>query len=139
MSTPTQRSLQKLRNEGYVPEVVERYNKFARVRHDLWNCLDILAVNGRDVVGVQTTSGSNLANRVSKLRKNPTVPLILASGIRIELHGWRKLRVRGTKKAQRWECRVVELTPDILNPRDPNNLDMFQENQPPVDSVVLGS
>lgn len=136
--TPTQRSLKKLRDEGYAPEVVERWNAYAKIRHDLWNCLDIIAVNGRGVVGVQTTSGSALSARLAKLRLNPLVPLILASGIRIELHGWRKLRNRSTKKSTRWECRVIELTAELLNPRDPNNLDMFHENQAHVDSVTQG-
>lgn len=141
MPTPTQRSLKKLRDEGYEPWIVERYNSFSQTRLDLWNALDIIAINGRDVVGVQTTSGANLAQRVAKLRQNPLMPLILASGIRVELHGWRKLRSRAKKRKVRphWECRVIVLTPDLLNPRDPNTLDMSTKNQSPADSVAAGS
>lgn len=129
MPSPTQRSLLKLRNEGWHPAVVEHFNHFARIRQDLWNCLDLLAVNGKGVLGVQTTSGANLAQRMTKLRQNPLMPLILASGIRVELHGWRKVKLRRKSKAERWECRVVELTPAMLVQRDPNTLEMFSENQ----------
>lgn len=140
MPSPTQRSLQKLRNEGYDPAIVEHWNPFAKIRQDLWNCLDIIAVDGSGVLGVQVTSGAHVANRLTKLRKNPLVPVIMASGIRIEIHGWRKLRSRAKKKVrERWECRVVALTPELLNPRDPNNLDMFQDNQAPADSLTQGS
>lgn len=139
MPSPTQRSLQKLRNEGYEPAIVEHWNPFAKIRQDLWNCLDLIAVNGSGILGVQTTSGAHVAHRVAKLRANPLVPVIMASGIRIEIHGWRKLRSRGKKPKERWECRVVALTPEMLNPRDPNPLHMFETNQAPADSVVQGS
>lgn len=139
MPSPTQRSLHKLRNEGYEPAVVEHWNPFAKIRQDLWNCLDIIAVDGRGVLGVQTTSGANLSHRLAKMRNNPLLPIIMASGIRVEIHGWRKLRSRGKTKREKWECRVLELTPELLNPRDPNTLDMWQQNQAPVDTVTQGS
>lgn len=139
MPSPTQRSLKRLRDAGFHPEVVERWNAYAKIRHDLWNCLDIIAVNGTRIVGVQTTSGSALSARLAKLRKNPLVPMILASGVRIEIHGWRKLRSRAKKPhRERWECRVVELTAELLNPRDPDTIDMFENNQAPADSAAQG-
>jgi hypothetical protein len=62
--SPTQRSLDYLRLKGYpLVAVVERFNPHAMVRQDLFGILDVLAV-GADIVGVQTTSGSNTVSRV---------------------------------------------------------------------------
>ena len=42
--SPTQRSLEYLREQGYHPEVVEKYNSFTRRTNDLWGFVDILAI-----------------------------------------------------------------------------------------------
>ncbi|HEX7325184.1 MAG TPA: hypothetical protein VF292_07505 [Rhodanobacteraceae bacterium] len=62
--TPTARTLAALRVEGWTAEVVERWNPHARVRHDLFNVADILAVRGAETLAVQVTSGSNVPARV---------------------------------------------------------------------------
>jgi hypothetical protein len=99
--SPTQRTLAHLREAGYLAEVVERWNPHARVRQDLFGCLDILAI-GPDIVGVQTTSGSNTASRVKKLEQSEVLPVLKAAGIRVVVHGWRKL-------GGRWSVREVTL------------------------------
>jgi hypothetical protein len=99
--SPTQRTLAHLREAGYLAEVVERWNPHARVRHDLFGCLDILAI-GPDIVGVQATSGSNTASRVKKLEQSSALPVLKAAGVRVVVHGWRKL-------GGRWSVREVTL------------------------------
>ena len=43
-SSPTQRSLKLLRDEGYTAQVVERWNPHARVRQDLFGVIDTAAM-----------------------------------------------------------------------------------------------
>jgi hypothetical protein len=105
--TPTARTLAKLRADGYTAEVVERWNPHARVRHDLFNIADILAVRGAETLAVQVTAGSCVSARVTKLRASAALPLLCGAGWRVEVHGWRKVK-RGDK-ATRWACRVVDM------------------------------
>jgi len=87
--TPTQRSLQYLREQGYLCEVVEHWNPFARVRKDLWGWCDILAIKKNEVLAVQVTA-SAVADRIKKITLSDTVGVVREAGIRIEVHGWRK-------------------------------------------------
>ena len=88
--SPTQRSLEHLREQGYLAEVVERFNSFTKRRHDLWTWCDILAIRKGEVLAVQVTSGSNVSARIKKIQESDTVALVRDAGIRIEIHGWRK-------------------------------------------------
>ena len=105
--TPTARTLAALRADGWTAEVVERWNPHARVRHDLFNIADILAVRGRETLAVQVTAGSGVSARVHKLEASSALPLLAAAGWRVEVHGWRKVKVKRGGKATRWACRVV--------------------------------
>jgi carbonic anhydrase len=100
--SPTQRTLDKLRSAGYIAEVVERWNPHARVRHDLFGFVDVLAVRDGEVLAVQATSRSNVAARVIKVAEHPNVGAVRKAGIRIEVHGWAKMA------GGRWDCRVVD-------------------------------
>jgi hypothetical protein len=103
VSSPTQRTLAHLRAAGYpLVQVVERWNPHARVRQDLFGVVDVLVV-GADIVGVQATSGSNVAKRVAKLTESPALPVLRKAGVRVLVHGWRKLRGR-------WRLREVDLS-----------------------------
>jgi hypothetical protein len=98
--SPTSRSLAMLRDEGYLAEVVERWNPHARVRNDLFGFIDILAVRDGEVLGVQTTSGSNTAARIRKIAEHPNTPAVREAGIRIHVHGWRKLKAGWTVRIE---------------------------------------
>jgi hypothetical protein len=90
--TPTQRSLKHLREQGQVPEVVQRWNSFARKSLDLWGFLDIISLNPTkgEIVGVQATSLSNVAARIKKITAHPNLSAVRACGIRILVQGWGK-------------------------------------------------
>lgn len=87
--TPTQRSLRHLRDLGYYPEVVERWNAFSRRRQDLWGWCDILALRRDEVLAVQTTS-TGVSSRIKKITESNTLARVREAGVRIEVHGWRK-------------------------------------------------
>lgn len=103
MTSPTQRTLQRLRNDGYLAAVVEHWNPHARVRNDLFGFIDVLAVRDGEILAVQATSGSNGASRVKKIAEHPNVGAIRKAGIRIEVWAWRRL-VSG------WAPRVEDLS-----------------------------
>lgn len=111
MSTsPTQRSLALLREEGWTVAIVEHWNPHARRRVDLFGAFDLVAIRAGSVgsLGVQTTSGSNASHRIAKLAALPVLAVWLAAGNAIEVHGWAKRGGRGEKKV--WTCRRVVMT-----------------------------
>lgn len=108
-TSPTQRTLKLCRDTGWTAAVVEKWNMHAKVRQDLFGCIDVLAMNGVGFVGIQSTSGSNVSARLKKIAENEHAAEWLKCGGRILIHGWRKLA-----KSKRWECREVEVTLEML-------------------------
>lgn len=88
--SPTQRTLAEMRKRGYLAEVVEKRIPRVFITRDLFGFIDVLCVGADGVVGVQCTSGSNLANRITKIAEHENVGLVRKAGIRILAHGWRK-------------------------------------------------
>jgi hypothetical protein len=106
MSTsPTQRTLALCRKHGFTAQVVERFCTFSKRRIDLFGVIDVVAIDGKNVIGFQTTSGSNVSSRVAKIKAEPRALKWLESGARLFVHGWLK-----SKKTNRWQCREIEIT-----------------------------
>ena len=101
--SPTQRSLEYLREQGYHCEVVEKWNPWKRVRQDLWGWCDILAIRRDEVLAVQVTA-SGVAARIKKIQESDTVLRVREAGIRVEVHGWTK-RANG-----RYALRVEDIS-----------------------------
>lgn len=102
MSSPTQRSLKYMRDQGYYAEVVERYNSFTKRRNDFAGFIDILCLGDGEVIGVQTTSYSNMSARVNKIKESELFPTVVKAGIKVTVHGWRKVGAR-------WQVKVVDI------------------------------
>lgn len=99
--SPMQRSLQKLREDGYACFITEH---FARgLRHDLFGWCDILCLRENEVLAVQVTSRGNVAARVKKITESDTLPSVRKSGIRVVVHGWGKMKAG-------WSLREVDLS-----------------------------
>ena len=113
-TSPTQRSLKKLRSEGWTCEITEHWNPFARIRKDLFGFIDLLAMRGDELLAVQTTSAANMSAREQKIRALQSHALWLASpSRRIIIHGWAKRGKRGQRKT--WQCVEREIkTADAL-------------------------
>ena len=107
--TPTARSLAALRADGYTAAVVERWNPHARIRQDLFGIVDILAIRAGETLAVQTTAGSGVSARVRKVRDSATLTLLHAAGWLVQVHGWRRVKLRRGGKATRWACRIVDM------------------------------
>lgn len=94
--TPTQLSLRHLREDGWTAEVVEHWNPHARVRHDLFGFVDVIAVRRDETLAVQTTTAANVSARIRKIADHPNVGAVREAGWRIVCHGW-------AKRAGRWQ------------------------------------
>lgn len=107
--SPTQRALALCKKNGWVAQVVERWNPYARVRQDLFGIIDIVVLDGGPggPLGVQVTSGSNVAARLEKARQEPRLAAWLASPARFEVWGYSKKGARGKRKL--WELRRESL------------------------------
>lgn len=102
--SPTERSLAFLRGRGYLVAVVEKWNPHVKIRQDLFGVLDLLAVKPGEILGVQTTTGDNMSKRITKFAESDLVPRLRESGMRLEVHGWRKLA------SGKWEPRVEDVS-----------------------------
>jgi hypothetical protein len=112
MRSPTARTLKFFRDLGALARVVEKYNSFSRRRIDLWG-QDIQVIQGSKLIGVQSTSGTNHASRVTKSLANPEVKAWLNTGNGFEIYSWSQRVIRnadGSKsKLKRWMPRVSQL------------------------------
>ncbi len=106
-TTPTARTLAELRRLGYLAEVVERRLPRCFITKDLFGIIDVLAIREGEVLGVQCTSGSNLAARVTKALATPELRNWFAAGCAFEACGWRK-----SVRSGRWELTRRPLTLD---------------------------
>lgn len=101
-ASPTARTLAKLREEGWLAWVVERWIAQAGKRSDLFGFIDILAVKDGEVLAVQACSRGDVSTRVKKIADHDNVGEVRKTGWRIEVWGWGKM-ANG-----RWQCRVVD-------------------------------
>jgi hypothetical protein len=88
--TPSQRTVAHLRKLGYQTANVEHYNYFTKRKHDLFGCIDILAIGNNETLAVQVTSKSNMSARIKKIEASEALPEMLRSGWRVIVHGWWK-------------------------------------------------
>lgn len=117
MSTsPTQRALALCRRYGWTAQVVERWNPHARVRQDLFGCIDLILLEapGTGVVGVQVTSGSGHSTRVRKSLEEPRVRQWLAAPARFEVWSFAKRGAAGKRKLWTLRAQAIELRDGLL-------------------------
>lgn len=101
--SPTQLSLEYLRKDGWLAEVVEKWIPGANIRKDLWGWCDIVALKDGVTLAVQTTSLSNISARAKKIAESETISEVRKANWSIHLHGW-------AKKENRWQVKVVDIS-----------------------------
>ena len=109
-ASPSARSLAWLRKEGYLGQRVEHWNSFARRSIDLFGVIDIVCLRPGvpGVLGIQATTGSNVAARRTKCLASQALRAWLASQNQFEIHGWSLRGPRGKRKT--WT-----MTREIIN------------------------
>lgn len=113
---PTYKSTTKLttdwlKERNLVYEKVEHWNPFARVRHDLFNIIDIVVL-GDNITGIQATSWANVNARIKKSMAEPFLVSWIKAGGKFEVWGWRRelIAPKGPGKGPRkgkWQCKRV--------------------------------
>lgn len=125
--SPTQRALAECKRRGYEAQVVERFNSFTKRRHDLFGCIDIVAVTpapppaptmvdeegpfslgppGR-IIGIQVTSGTNHAARIAKIKAEPRMAAWAKAGGLLWVWSWALRGGRGKRKT--YQLRETEV------------------------------
>ncbi len=101
--SPTQLTLAKVRADGWLAEVVERWVPGANIRKDLWGFVDVLCIRDGEVLAIQSTSDSNVSARVKKIAEHPNIAEVRKLNWTLVVHGWRK-------QGNRWTCREVDVS-----------------------------
>ena len=106
MKAPTmQLSRDLLTKLGWRVVNVEKWNPATGTKNDLFGMFDLLAIKDGVTMGVQTTSKTNLASHVRKMRDAEALGDVLAAGWVVMLHAW--WQPGGPRT--RWEVIEVDL------------------------------
>lgn len=117
-TSPTQRTIRELRNQGRRCAIVERWNQYAGphgIRQDLFGIIDVLALDPeRGVVGVQCCGSSYAAHyrKMTEERAEDSLEWLETPGTALELWAWRKIKLSRGGKAMRWRPRVYVFSKD---------------------------
>lgn len=98
----TLRSRKLLESEGYTVATVEYYNAFTKRKHDLFGCIDLLAIGNGETIAIQVTSKSNMSARIRKIEDSDALIEMIRSNWRVIVHGWFK------NKSGRFELKEFE-------------------------------
>ena len=113
--TPTARTLEMCRRNGWYADVVERWIPGANIRRDLFGCIDIVAMSDQSMIGIQATSAANVSSRVSKIKNKCTEPaLIWLLHAELQVWGWRKYPRRDSS-GRSWRPRIEHITAEMLD------------------------
>lgn len=109
--SPTQRTLALLRGRGFVADVVERWIPGGFVRRDYLNIVDILAITGRDTIGVQSCGEafSDHWKKMTEEHSGSAKAWLENYSRRLLLIGWRPVKVKRGGVAKRYEPRESEV------------------------------
>ncbi len=112
----TSRTLNYLREQGWEADKVEQWNSYAGEfgqRKDMFGFGDIVALGDNSIFAIQSC-GQAFSEHDKKITQDEKVaPMALKwlqCGGRIQLVGWRKVKLKRGGKAMRWRPRIKEYT-----------------------------
>jgi hypothetical protein len=122
--SPTQRTLKELRGLGRICAIAEKWqivptHPAGGVRKDLFGFIDVISLDpGRGIVGIQSC-GQNFAEHIRKILDSECTEAViewLKCDGKVEIWGWRKVKVKRGGKALVWRPRIQVITlEDIFN------------------------
>lgn len=126
-TSPTQRTLMECKRNGWSACVSEKWvairnHPAGGVRRDLFGFIDVVALTGTEIIGIQATS-TGWSARVKKIVNECGTDAAewLKSGGRIQVWGWRKLKKKQGNRS--WFPKVVEITVETLTTHQTQNGD----------------
>lgn len=110
---PTARTLERLRDDGHIADVVERWLKIdsmpgGGLRKDLFGCIDVVAIMDNCITGIQCGAGSGHSEHKRKCLAESRLILWLQAGGKFFIHSWSQQGPKGKRKL--WTLRAEELT-----------------------------
>jgi len=115
--SPTSRTLEYLRSQGWICDKVELFNPYAGKfgqRKDLFGFADIIGLGENSIIAVQSC-GQSFSEHDKKIRYDqqvaPNAYKWLECKGRLILIGWRKTKLKRGGKAERWTPRIREYKP----------------------------
>lgn len=104
----TQKTLKLLKDQGWECGIVERWIPGANIRRDLFNIIDILAMLGDRLVGVQSTSWAQRTPHLNKImvEHGNATRAWLATGNELWLISWKKQPMKKGSKRFRYEPHI---------------------------------
>ncbi len=102
--SPTSRTLEVLREQGYTVAVVEKWNPHARIRQDLFGFIDILAIKRGETLAVQATA-AGVSARLKKITESELLPKVREAGWTIQIWGWTK-----SAKTGKYVLRIIDIS-----------------------------
>lgn len=103
--SPSALSAEKLKNEGWIVETVERFIPRVNIRKDLLGFIDQLCFKDGEVLAVQSTNWTNVSSRVNKITDSEYLPMVRKLGWSIHVMGW-----RWDEKGKEWVCRITDMS-----------------------------
>ena len=117
--SPTQRTTKFLREQGRIVGKVETFNPYAGKfgqRKDLFGFIDLICLDPVDGIVAVQSFGSAWSEHVRKLQEERNEDMFeWLKHAKLELIGWRKLKLHHGGKAKRWFPRVGDVTLDKEN------------------------
>jgi len=118
--SPTIRTLEHIRGQGWEANVVERWIKNPKhpaggFRKDFLNCIDIIAIRKNEIMGIQSC-GQSFAEHDRKILAEPLALKWIEAGGQLVLIGWRKILKKKGGKLKIWSPRIKKyLVEDFAN------------------------
>lgn len=110
--SPTQRTLRAMREQGRICGIVERFlmhvGPYGK-RQDLFGFIDLIAIDPVDgIIGVQSC-GQDFVGHIRKMNEERNeVMFEWLKHAKVELWGWRKIRLKKGSKIKRWCPRISD-------------------------------
>lgn len=120
--SPTQRTLRALRGLGRICAIAEKWQMIPNhpgggVRKDLFGFIDVVGLDpARGIIGIQSC-GSAFSEHLKKLTDSECTENVLEwlrCGGKVEIWGWRRLKVKKGGKALKWVPRIQEIVPSMI-------------------------
>ena len=112
--SPTQRTLKAMREQGRECGMVERFLVHAGpfgLRQDLFGFIDIIAIDPADGIIAIQSCGQDFSGHIKKMTEERNQQMYdWLKHAKVELWGWRKVKVKRGGKAVRWRPRVADFT-----------------------------
>ena len=102
-TSPTQRTLKALRDDGWTVAIVEHWNPHARIRQDMFGFIDLVAVKPGRTLAIQACAGASSAARVEKITNAELVGPVREANWDIQVWAWRKLKTG-------WAPKITDLS-----------------------------